>query len=456
MDETPIDIWTYGRTEVTRIRNMKQQNTNQTYILNAWDDIRTKRQEKHGNIYREMTLGLAMHIFMEEKEQSVTPDTKSNIASFLGLLTKQPPEEDTSTETGDTMLWAQCHLTLDDICDENETFEPYMNLLCEDKKEAPGNESDNTAPNLGDVAPTSYYVHVLNNIDKNIIKRMAADFVRATMITYTNEAQKTIEQILWNRECLLVNEIDEMFYDITEIGGKIQQGIKKMIVLIMNAFYNLATVALDHMKLITNEIRTETVENVWEMIEQWEIQLNIFIMHNKYKLTDIMEPLHYDLISETIQKYKDALPKDEHRHTTVNDPDGLHAQRVHLTLYIETDLGCEKVLCKYGTLSTKRWFAERENEYFHPEKLGDEDNADTDTTDDEASIAVADADSTDTDSTDTDSTDADSAGHGNADDEASIAVADADAVTDSADVTDPHHVDDNDSKSDDYYDTLVD
>ncbi|GFE54364.1 hypothetical protein BaOVIS_017680 [Babesia ovis] len=165
--------------------------------------------------------------FEDEDEEEETYRKISGLSRFF--YPKKPNFLTPNEFKSDEEFVKNCYFSINQICNGSTLFPKFIKHYYKDATkfmrmlevhkvyEGEGEEVEIEEPELHE-----YKVHLYSNYPKDYLLADIMHYIKLKLKMYTHEAKKTIEMALWKRECILINEINEMLYDITNFTGQMQ------------------------------------------------------------------------------------------------------------------------------------------------------------------------------------------------------------------------------------------
>ncbi|KAK1443190.1 hypothetical protein BgAZ_200660 [Babesia gibsoni] len=297
--------------------------------------------------------------------------------TFVGF---DPASPTTATPTSPvSSKWEECQVIPSIICRASDGYKKYTETIFEQKHEYfLGNQH---VPK-GDLSRVSLK-HTRNNAVKLGIPRLAyviqvaEQFINDQMLLYHNNTLLLIERKVWQRECILYNEIKHLFRDFscynegTYKGYKLsavnnsQCSIQKLVVHIMNGFYTLAFGIRKILKSAHELIHMAPLEEKFAKMSKWADLYNKFERDISTTLNGLMSTSGMKELKRSIHAYLEAydamipLPTDAAK--LQRQQETFKLRRIKLEENIALETGNKQ--SSYGILSTNDWFYRAEASY---------------------------------------------------------------------------------------------
>ncbi|GIX62424.1 intermembrane transport protein PqiB [Babesia caballi] len=378
LGKEPLDLWLYGRADVTRVLLSPAKRLDQTHRLNS----RTRSEALSGRgamvMHRELNFRIVLRLYRQNgpfnEGEDKKPGAKVSKGTTPARFTNGRPtslaflqKNDAKVEAKED-LWSKCHFNPYETCKGQTNFARTVAALFggSAQKLLANQQSVFYKPGATNEPVYKLPSHVFVIPEETTIIKIAEKYITTMMTMYTLEARKRMEQQIWRRECLLVNEVNELFHDLTDYYPPTYEKIQQMIVAIMGGFYSLARITHDRLQIILNKIKEMSLDNLWKDVERWEKQCLHFKWLSNVKLKVMMRDDTYRAIEEAVAAYTKALAQLREETTKGTGPSSalkstLEQRRKAVDKLVESEVPVTGTRPKHGTVSTTGWFASVES-----------------------------------------------------------------------------------------------
>ncbi|BAM39601.1 conserved hypothetical protein [Theileria orientalis strain Shintoku] len=186
-------------------------------------------------------------------------------------------------------------------------------------------------------------------------------------LSYKNDMLKKLDSSLLFRECVLMNELDILFYNINQFPLQIYNDIKKFKTFIMDGFYHITYVMYTKLQEIWKSIQNSNMDTIHAFIQkfvtaygQYELDLYSglkFIMdHLVYSEILKVSSLYFNSSSTQLENFSKSLTRLESSKLLSDSNE--HIKKLSVIL----DRQCQAP-SKFGPVSTTSFFKKAESAY---------------------------------------------------------------------------------------------
>ncbi|EDO07546.1 uncharacterized protein BBOV_IV011940 [Babesia bovis T2Bo] len=383
----PVNEWAYDVTDKTLIWAKPTPNMKQTHILDYRIMMKPRTKRSKVYLHRELTLPITLQIFpdnsdlvetlanlQQSKNAEITPirnkkieksttKAKSVQANFLHLMNKENTPTEIKRITSDAELRTNCFFIKETLCQNSKVYPHYIQELYKDATQLINiYDGPLLRSRKRDLDAGNNKAHFFLDLPTDYIIQLAVDYAYIAMKSYTYEAKKQIESMLRKRECFLVNEVNDLLIDVTNLNANLELLIRQFIVIIMNGFFNLARIVHRNLGKIVESINNKSIDDMWTKIGTWEKYMKQFTDDCKVRLMEMYQSTRYTALKQASEQYYKTLLSSQ-RMDRANTERDLHPRwRRQLVEVLTVENNCANH-CKYGTTGTRDWFRLKEQVY---------------------------------------------------------------------------------------------
>ncbi|CDR94738.1 hypothetical protein, conserved [Babesia bigemina] len=390
-NNTPFNMWDNSPQNATSIIVMPELSFEQTYIMDITVRHAVRKASASVWLYRELTLQVA-HIILESTktqdgdenggkdgltdpasgEAHGTEDATGGVtpargsAEYVSQMLVQRMKENVEKMMGDkSRLLKECVIAPKEMCRGHRNHITYLRDLFPNFLNASSRAASNfnaadgkTFPPRGDEELGAF-----GAANDDILIQYAKRFLVTQITMYTQDAKKTMEEALWLRECLLINEVNTLVYDMTEYSGELHRLIQELVVKIMNGYYHLVTIAIKMLDANLKAIRKLEPDEIWAQYAHSVSISQKFARDIKATLVEIMSAQHYKGLKDVFNRYalmtgRKRLITQPRRNSTT-----LLVLKTAAIRALKEEITVETAQRVFGIIGTREWFARLATEY---------------------------------------------------------------------------------------------
>ncbi|KAK2197681.1 hypothetical protein BdWA1_000684 [Babesia duncani] len=193
--------------------------------------------------------------------------------------------------------WKSCINFNYDICRIHKTFGTSLQLLYDSNL-------------TGVLAIDDWYHTYVNQVDKQIeydfgitleiptsseLTTLITNTMFSNMEQYTKNILLMLEDQLYYRECILINEFEEMLVDTSIIVLDGYNLVQDHIIQTMGGYYHLASLMRSNLNVILNDIKSKDISEMSREVNKWYDIINNMDRLLKVPLRNLMDRLNYEV-----------------------------------------------------------------------------------------------------------------------------------------------------------------